>query len=364
MSRTYLTRIASVVALAILAGCSNPSDGASATSHQVQAPQEVTVALPETRRITQRITLTATIEAYEQVALYAKVAGYVKTLDVDIGDRVRAGQLLATLEVPEIQSQLRRAQSDAELAQIVFTRSQRLRAKDAITQEDLDNARANFQARRARLTEINTMVDYSRITSPIDGVVTRRFVDPGALMQAATSTNNATPIITVARANPLRVFVDVPEPDAPLIARGAPAALQVESLPHQTFDGNVTRYADALDPSTRTMRTEVDLTNRSGQLRPGMFGDLTITLEDHPHALTLRESQVRKDNTGSFVYLVQQRRVIKRTLVTGIVSDGLVEIVSGLGQEDQVVTSGENLSNGEPVRVVAGGTEPVSGAPR
>src|SRR5262252_9180651 len=113
MSRSLFTRIAPAVALAIFAGCSRPSDGASANSHQVQAPQEVTVAPPETRRITQRITLTATIEAYEQVA------GYVKTLEVDIGDRVRAGQLLATLEVPEIQSQLRRAQSDAELAQIV-----------------------------------------------------------------------------------------------------------------------------------------------------------------------------------------------------------------------------------------------------
>ena len=199
MSRIHFTRIAPAVALAILAGCSSPSDGAPANSQQVQAPQEVTVARPETRRITQRITLTATIEAYEQVALYAKVAGYVKTLDVDIGDRVRAGQLLATLEVPEIQSQLRRAQSDAELAQIVFTRSQRLRAREAFTKEDLDNARANFQATQARLNEIKTMLNYSRITSPIHGVVTRRFVDPGALMQAATSTNNATPIVTVAR---------------------------------------------------------------------------------------------------------------------------------------------------------------------
>jgi RND family efflux transporter MFP subunit len=330
----------------------------------MQTPQEVTVATPETRRITQRITLTATIEAYEQVALYAKVAGYVKTLEVDIGDRVRAGQLLATLEVPEIQSQLRRAQSDAELAQIVFTRSQRLRARQAITQEDLDNARANFQATQARLNEVETMLNYSRITSPIDGVVTRRFVDPGALMQAATSTNNATPIVTVARVDPLRVFVDVPEPDAPSIARGAFAALRLESLPRQTFDGNVIRYADALDPATRTMRTEVDLPNRTGQLRPGMFGDLTITLEDHPHALTLRESQVRKDDAGSFVYLVQQRRVIKRRVVTGITSDGLVEIASGLGPDDRVVTSGENLSDGTPVRVVASAAEPVSGAAR
>ena len=111
MSRIHFTRIAPAVALAILAGCSSPSDGAPANSQQVQAPQEVTVARPETRRITQRITLTATIEAYEQVALYAKVAGYVKTLDVDIADRVRAGQLLATLEVPKS-----RANSDARRA--------------------------------------------------------------------------------------------------------------------------------------------------------------------------------------------------------------------------------------------------------
>jgi RND family efflux transporter MFP subunit len=158
--------------------------------------------------------------------------------------------------------------------------------------------------------------------------------------------------------------VDVPEADAPLIARGAPAALRVESLPHQTFDGTVIRYADAFDPATRTMRTEVDLPNRSGQLRPRMFGDLTITLVDHPHALTLRESQVRRDNAGWSVYLVQQRRVIKRRVVTGIVSDGLVEIVSGVAPDDRVVASGENLSNGAPVRVAASAAEPVSGAPR
>jgi len=158
--------------------------------------------------------------------------------------------------------------------------------------------------------------------------------------------------------------VDVPEADAPLIARGAPAALRVESLPHQTFDGTVIRYADAFDPATRTMRTEVDLPNRSGQLRPRMFGDLTITLVDHPHALTLRESQVRRDNAGWSVYLVQQRRVIKRRVVTGIVSDGLVEIVSGVAPDDRVVASGENLFNGTPVRVVASAGEPASGAPR
>jgi RND family efflux transporter MFP subunit len=343
-------------------------------------PATVTVVSPERRALWRDIVLTATVEAYEQVPLYAKVAGYLKTIHVDIGDRVKQGELLATLEVPEIDQRYRAAQSevaerradldkaraDAELAGVIFVRSQGLRAREAITQQDMDEARAQhstansqvevaqsrLRAAQARLAEAGALLSYSRITSPFDGIVTRRFVDPGALMQAATANNNITPIVTVARIDTVRVFIDVPEPDAPMITTGEPAALRVAALPIRRFNGSVTRYAGALDPATRTMRTEVDLSNPDGALRPGMFGDLTIRAVDHRDALTLPSGAIHHDDRGALVYVFNSGRAVSRLVETGLSTGGAVEILKGISNHTQVIgDSSAELTSGARVRL-------------
>jgi RND family efflux transporter MFP subunit len=387
------SRMGAVIALALFAGCSSPAPANVAHAEVAPAPLQVKLAKPKREGITRTITLTANVEAYEQVSLYAKVAGYLKTINVDIGDRVGSGELLAALEVPEINQQYRAAQSevaerqadldkaraDADLAKVIFVRSEGLRAKEAITEQDMDEAGARhstadaqvevaqsrLRAAQAHLAEVSALLSYSRITSPFYGIVTRRFVDPGALLQAATANNSVTPIVTVARIDIIRVFVDVPEPDAPLISQGEAAVLRVGSVPQRTFKGNVTRYAGALDPATRTMRTEVDLCNSDAMLRPGMFGDLTLRIIDHPDVLTLPNDVVRHDNEGAFVYVLDGTRALRRTVETGLTSDDRVEIVSGIDDRARVIAgSSPELKGGASVRAVVDTATPRSAGER
>lgn len=364
-------------------GCSHPPAAEQPAATQPKPSIRVTVVAPTRAVVSRDLSLTATVEAYEQVPLYAKVSGYVRSLPVDIGDHVAKGQMLATLELPEIQqqyvqadgtlaesrAQLRKAEAEAGLAQTIFVRSKGLRAKDAITQQEMDEASAQYETAKAgvevarsqkrsaeaRLAELKTLLAYAQIIAPFDGIVTRRFVDPGALMQAATSNNNITPVVTVARIDLVRVFIDVPEPSAPYLHRGEPAMLEVGAIPGRKFDSRITRYADALDPATRTMRTEVDLPNADGSLRPGMYGNLTVTLENRADALSLPSSAVHQDDRGTFVYVLRDGKAVERRVHLGLESDQRVEIMDGLSDGVHVITATPGLKDGTPVMVVADG---------
>lgn len=360
------------------AGCSGSTD---ATKGTPAPPAEVAVVVPERRSLARTITLAAGLEAYEQAPVYAKVAGYVASITVDIGDRVTEGQVLATLDIPEMAQQyaqaenelaeqraeVARAEADATLKKVVFERSRGLRAKDAIAEQDLDQARAEAakanaelhlaQARaksgEARLAELRALMDYARLRAPFAGIVTQRFLDRGALVQAATASAGVSPVVTVARIDTVRAFVDVPEPDVPFVDAADPATLDVVSIPGRRFEGQVTRFAGALDPSSRTMRTEVDFPNPDGTLRPGMYGTMTIAVENHPDALTVPESTVRRQKDRATVYVVDADRAVERAVATGLAADGRVEILEGLTERDRVIASGvASVSDGTPVKVL------------
>jgi RND family efflux transporter MFP subunit len=377
------TLVCAVLALLLGVGCSRSPASERKDAAQPRSPIRVTVVTPERRTVSRNLSLTATVEPYEQAALYTKVSGYIKSLSADISDRVTKGQVLATLEVPEVQqqyvqasamlgerrAQLRKAEAAAGLAETIFVRSKALRAKDAITQQEMEEASAQYetakagvevarsqeQSAEARLSELRDLIAYAQITAPFDGIVTRRFVDRGALMQAATSNNNITPVVTVARIDLVRVFVDVPEPSAPYVHRGAPATLEVAALPGQSFKGSVTRYADALDPATRTMRTEVDLANTDAALRPGMYGNLAIALQDRADALSLPRAVVHHDDRGAFIYTLQDGKAVERRVRLGLESDQRVAIVDGVNDGVHVISATHELQDGTPVMIAAHG---------
>jgi RND family efflux transporter MFP subunit len=365
-------------ALLVAGGCSRPSENTKAPD-ATAPPAQVQVTRPERRDVTRTITLSASVEAFEQSPIYAKVGGYVDRISVDIGDRVSEGQVLATLEIPEMAEQyaqaeqqlaqqraeLTKAEAEATLQKVVFTRSQGLRAKDAITEQDLDEARARAvkaaaelelarargRGAEARVAELRALMQYATLRAPFAGVITRRFVDRGALVQASSS-NNA-PLLVVARTDTVRVFADVPEPDVPFISGGDGAVLNVASLPGRTFAGQITRFAEALDPSSRTMRTEVDLPNADGTLRPGMYGTLTIAVETHPKALTVPEGAVRREKTRAVVYVIDGDLAAERVVKAGLSAEGRVEILEGLGDSDRVIASGATgVSEGTLIQVV------------
>jgi RND family efflux transporter MFP subunit len=339
------------------------------------------VARPERREVTRSIQLPASVEAFEQARLHAKVAGYLATIHVDIGDRVQRDQLLAVLDIPEMQLELaaaqaqlaeRRAQlgkpeADATLQKTRFERARALRERKAVTQTDLDEAQAKHaiaqaalqlaaaqvKSAEANLARLQSLAEYARIKAPFDGIVTERFVDPGALIQAATGSANVTPIVTVARVDRVRTFVDMPEREVPFISTSNTATLAPSAFTDQTFTGHVTRFAGALNPATRTMRTEVDFENPERRLYPGMYGDLTLALEIHPEALTLPSAAVTTQKDGkSFVYVVTNGTAHQKPVRVGVDDGVRAEILSGLdGSEECVVTGSGSIADGAPVQV-------------
>jgi RND family efflux transporter MFP subunit len=364
--------------LLLAAGCSGPTE---ARKEAAAPAAKVSVARAERQPLARTVTLAAGLEPYEQAPLYAKVAGYVASIAVDIGDRVDAGQELATLEIPEMAQQyaqaenqvevqraeVSKAEADAELRRVILERSRGLRAKDAITEQDLDQAqaeaaranaelelaRARVSSGQAHLAELRALMEYAHLRAPFAGIVTQRFVDRGALVQAATSSTGVSPVVTVARTDTLRAFVDVPEPEVSFVDRGDRAVLEVAALPGRRFEGAITRFAGALDPGSRTMRTEVDFPNQDGILLPGMYGTMTIAVENHAKALTLPDTAVRREKNRAIVYLVDGGRAVERTVTTGLAADGRVEILAGLADGEGVVAvAAAGLSAGTPVEVV------------
>jgi RND family efflux transporter MFP subunit len=266
------------------------------------------------------VVVPATIQAFFVTDLYAKNAGYVSQINNDIGDHVKKGQILAIIENPELQAQFEKAQAAVEqakaalevarrqlagmqadlvLQQVTLQRQKELFAGKAATAQMLDEAQAkegvssatvetgkakirlaeaDLQAANAEANRLQALLEYDRIVAPFDGVVTRRLVNPGDLVQSATATRT-TPLFTCQQIDVVRVFADAPEASASAIRPGTRAEVKLYDTGETSFVGSVTRVATALDPSTRTMRVEIDLPNPHEKLQPGMYARVTLGME-------------------------------------------------------------------------------------
>ena len=274
--------------------------------------------------------------------------------------------MLAEIEVPELDHRLAHEQARLKINQITYQRLERVWKTDSrlVAREDVDIAYANYQESLSNVAELKAMVKYTRIVAPFDGVVTARFVDPGALIQAsggqptfelggsaAHPMGNTTAVVSVAMMNLLRVYVYVPEEAVSTIRRGMPATLTLRGYPGRRFSASVARFATSLDLSTRTMLTEVDVENPRHELYPGMYANVTINLENHPGALTVPPSAVGGSGANAAVYVVRNSRLQKIEVTTAIRTGEYVEITSGLTGNEQVVNNfTPALIEGEQVR--------------
>ncbi len=340
----------------------------------------VTVVEPVRKAATQTITLPASVDAIEKATLYAKVSGYVQWIRVDKGDRVKKGEVLALLEVPEVekeyqsaqaavaesQAEYERAETDANLKQLTYQRTKGVRDSEpsVISPQQVDVAhaasdtaagssrlaKANLDKARAELGRLQVLTEFARIKAPFDGVVTERFVDSGALIQAGLNASG-NPVVTVASIDQVRIYVSVPEVDVSQVARGTGAKVQLDAFPGRQFTGKVTRFADAVDPQSRTMKTEIDLPNPGHRILPGMFGRVTLSLSTDPDALFLPDQTIHRDSANhKFIYAVEEDRLRKVAIQTGQ-DDGIVTEAFGLrGDEAVVLAGGESLGEGTPVK--------------
>jgi len=318
----------------------------------------VQVTRPAQVDMLRRLVLTADILPIQQADLMAKVAGYLDTISVDRGDRVHAGQLLAVIRQPELEHQLYQAQANYDLAKVTFERLLDLQHKELIGQQELDDSRTKFELAKRALDLQRTYLSYARIVAPFDGYVTKRYVDPGAFIpQASGFTSTVTTLLTVMDLSRVKVLVNVPERDVGSVHVGDALSLTLDAYPDQTFQGRITKFSPALDPASRTLQVEIDIPNADLALKPGMFARVTLVLERHPQALAVPSESLLVNDLGSFVFAVgptqddapTMRRV---TVRTGIEDGGQVEILAGLGPNDQVVRTGKELvHDGGRVRI-------------
>src|SRR6266403_3872535 len=345
---------------------------------KVDSRPRVEVEHPRRFTVVQRLQTNATLEAFEETDLFAKVSGYLSDVRVDIGDHVKAGQVLAVISVPEMenelaedQAQLDSKQRSLETAQrqvdhskanvtlqdATFKRQEVLFKARNIADQTLDEARASadiakadvgvaeanraFAAAQVALAaatveKTKTLLAYSQIVAPFDGVVARRLVNRGDLVQAPTATRT-TPLFTVQRIDTIRVFCDVPEDDVPRLHIGDPAIVKPFGFDGKPFIGKVTRFSLRLDPETRNMRTEIDLPNSKERLYPGTYAKVSLEMNRRPDALTLPASAIDSDGAGSFVYAVKDDRIERLPVKVGVSDSDLVEIVEGLPEQTAVV---------------------------
>jgi len=363
---------------------STPADSRACGTAQAAARSgkiPVGVITAQRKDLTRTITLPGTLVAFSEVTLYGKVAGYVKSIRVDKGDTVRRGQTLALLEAPEMvkevdqaeasfreaRARLDRAKAEANLQAATYKRYGEVHAKDpdAISNQELDEfrsrsevadaevklAEARVETARANHARLVVLNEYASINSPFSGVVTARYVDPGALIQAATSSTQGQPIVTVQDLDTIRVYVSVPEIDVPFVHIGTPASLTTAAYPGKVFKAAVTRFTEALDPSTRTMKTEIDVRNPQHILRPGMYADVTLEIEKLPDVLVIPDSALAVEGSKKFVWVVRDGTAHRVQVETGLDDGNQLEVRSGLKGGEQVVVAGKDgLAEGKAVQ--------------
>lgn len=316
---------------------------------------EAAVAKPQRGPITRFVTLPGELKAAQQATLYAKVTGYLKSIAVDKGDSVEEGAVIAELEAPELLADELRYKAEAEVAAIDFKRLSEAQkgAPDLVTPLSVDAAKSKYEVARANLARAQTLLQFTKITAPFAGIVTRRMVDPGAFIPAATAGNpqNAT-LVTIADFRRVRAQVAVPEVEASLVQKDQPAQITVEGLPGKKFDGKVTRYAFALDESTKTMLAEVELLNPKLELRPGMYATVRIGIERRENALLIPADALAMEKANAFVFLLIEGKAKKAPVKVGFNDAANVEIVNGLKPEDTVLRIGKaTLVDGQSVKV-------------
>jgi len=342
------------------------------------------------------ITLTGEFRPFQQVDVHAKVAGYIRQIFVDVGDKVKAGQALAILEVPELNAQVMGAQADIRRSQDAIRRAQSeieraesthrayhaayTRLKQAseerpglVAEQELDDAMAKdresdaqISSTRAALAEsqnqlgmaqatldrLSALQAYSHITAPFAGVVTKRYVDTGALISAGTSSETQSqPVVQLAEWYLLRLVIPVPESAVPQLHLGSIVQVHVLDL-NRDFQGRVARFADALNDETRTMHTEIDVENPQNSLTEGMYAEVRLVLRGNKDALTVPvQAVVQAGNEHYLLALDDRNRVQKRDVQLGEQTSASVEILHGLLENERVISADQsNYQIGEVVK--------------
>jgi len=325
----------------------------------------VTVAVthPTKGSAAEEVTLPGNIQAFTDAAIFARTSGYLKSRHADIGSRVKAGQVLAEIDTPEIDQQLLQARADlasananAKLAKTTADRYEDLMKSDSVSRQDLDNAQGNYEAKQAavlsadaNVKRLEAMQKFRVIYAPFDGVITARNIDIGALIPAGAG---AKELFHIAAVDRLRIFVNVPQTYTAAMRPGTEAEIEIQSLPGRTFKGKLSRTAQSIDPISRTLLSEIDVDNAGGVILPGSFAQVHLKLPTDATTFRVPVNTMIFRAEGMRLAVVKNGVVALIPVTIGRDFGTTIEVVSGLkGGESIVVNPPDSLADGQSVSV-------------
>lgn len=361
-----------IVTFAVISGISSRHEAnaqLAQETHELAIPT-VMVIHPKRGAPQQEIILPGDMQPYTDAQIYARTNGYLKRWQVDIGAHVKAGQLLAEIDTPEIDQQLEQARADLataeanlRLAEITATRYKDLLKTESVAQQDVDNATGSLEARRttvesakSNVRRLEQMQSFKKIYAPFDGLITARNTDIGALIDSGSSGGPARELFHIAAVKQLRVYVNVPQVYSPLIRPGLRAELALSEYPGRRFEGTLVRNSGSIDNTTRTLLTEIDVNNPLGELRPGSYVEVHLKLPTSVTTFTLPINAVIFRAAGMQVATVKDGKTIALIPITPGRDFGTeMEILAGLkGDESVVINPSDSLANGQAVRLAQG----------
>jgi RND family efflux transporter MFP subunit len=348
----YVLPLALFICILALCGCEE--EASSATAKPVETPVEVNAVHPHRGEVSRFINLPGEVRPLYEVTLFAKVDGYLDKLTVDKGDSVKAGDLIADIDVPELRANLVKYKAELELAQAEFKQMSEASADSEATKNRLAVASGKLAVAKGNVQYTESMLKYARVVAPFSGIITKRYVDPGAYIPVpnAASTPEAAAIVNLTDFKTVRLQVAVPETEATHVKIGQSIRWTADDFPGEHFDGTVTRAYWALDKATKTMLTETQIANPGMKLQPGMLVNARIGIEKKSDALLLPAEALVKEKTNSFIFIFNDGKLKKAPVQVGFNDGTNVEIVAGVKPADLAIVPGQlALRDGQPVKV-------------
>ena len=337
---------------------------ALAKETEIDSVANVVVVHATAEKPDEELVLPGSLQAYEESPIYARTSGYLRRWYKDIGSKVNKGDLLAEIDAPEVDQELSQARAtrqqiaaQLDLAKISAERWQNLRKTDSVSQQEADTqtsafqqAQANLAAADANFRRLEQLESFKRVYAPFSGVLVKRNVDPGALINAGSG---GVELFILAKVDPLRVFTNVPQAYSPAIKTGMAAYVTLQEMPNQKFKGTLARTAEAIDPATRTLLTEVDVPNKDGRLLRGSFGEVHFSPKINTEKVTVPVNAMLFRQEGPRLAVVGAgNRVQLRPITIGRDYGATLEILGGVGLQDRIIINpADSLEDGQIVNV-------------
>ena len=347
------------------------SEEVKADTRELAVPA-VSLAQPKRGAPQEEIVLPGNIQAFVDAPIYARTSGYLKSWKVDIGSRVKSGELLAEIETPELDQQLQQVRADLatakanyDLAQTTAARYESLLKSDSVARQDVDNAVGDAHAKKAmvdsatdNVKRLEQLQSFEKVYAPFDGVLTARNTDIGQLINSGSG-SGAKELFHVAAVHTLRVYVNVPQIYSPAAVPGVPAYLTMPQFPGRRFPGKLVRTSEAIDQSSRTLLTEVDVANPTGEIPPGAYAEVHLKLPSATSVVVIPVTSLIFRSKGLRVAVVRNNHAVMIPITIGRDFGSEVEVVSGLDVSEKVITNPpDSLVEGQEIRVA----NPASGS--